>query len=169
MGGDVDSSNESGEVKSQVFRIAAIGLAVPSALEEFKKQYEHILEGDYHEELVKGCSSATLITVCQKIAREYIYCSPEILKRELAGQRVIRDLMDIFWEGVSQYVAGKDAKSFPGKIYELISPNYRKVFETSLGKNDLPPRYYQMRLVTDYICGMTDSFACNLHKELTNG
>ncbi|WP_390699270.1 hypothetical protein [Gemmata massiliana] len=26
-----------------------------------------------------------------------------------------------------------------------------------------------MQLVTDYICGMTDSFACDLHRQLTNG
>ena len=80
--------------------------------------------------------------------------------------------MDIFWEGASQYpdsVSNKDAKSFPGKIYQLLSQNYRVVFEDALRDGELPKNYYKMRLVTDYICGMTDSYACTLHKQLTNG
>jgi len=30
-------------------------------------------------------------------------------------------------------------------------------------------QYCQMQLVTDYICGMTDSFARDLHQKLKNG
>ncbi|NNB89713.1 hypothetical protein HI292_29685 [Corallococcus exiguus] len=29
-----------------------------------------------------------------------------------------------------------------------------------------PPRF---QLVTDYVCGMTDTFACSLHAQLTHG
>jgi len=34
---------------------------------------------------------------------------------------------------------------------------------------ELPAEYCSMQLMTDYICGMTDTFACILHKRLTNG
>ena len=30
-------------------------------------------------------------------------------------------------------------------------------------------RYYDLMLVTDYVIGMTDSFASNLERSLTNG
>jgi dGTPase len=60
-------------------------------------------------------------------------------------------------------------KSFQGKIYNLLSSNYRTVFESALKDPSLPPRYHQLQLVTDYVCGMTDGFACKLHAQLTNG
>jgi dGTPase len=46
---------------------------------------------------------------------------------------------------------------------------YRDVWNKSRGKTKLPENYCCMQLVTDYICGMTDTFACTLHRQLTNG
>jgi dGTPase len=36
-------------------------------------------------------------------------------------------------------------------------------------KGKIPERYHRYQLVTDYVCGMTDTFAKRLHQELTNG
>jgi len=33
----------------------------------------------------------------------------------------------------------------------------------------LPEQYHRFQLMTDYVCGMTDSFAKRLHGELTGG
>jgi dGTPase len=82
--------------------------------------------------------------------------------------------MDIFWMAARE-APPDDPRSFSRKVYELTSTNYRNVFEDTLewsrgkGTNALPKTYCQIQLVTDYICGMTDTFACSLHKELTNG
>jgi dGTPase len=81
--------------------------------------------------------------------------------------------MDKFWEGVEDYTPAKDPNNekndFPGKIRSLISSNYRRVFAWSLVTTGLPADYLRMQLVTDYVCGMTDTFATQLHKKLTNG
>ncbi len=55
------------------------------------------------------------------------------------------------------------------KIFDLTSRNYLVVYNNAIKENKLPKRYCQMQLMTDYICGMTDTFACSLHKQLTNG
>jgi len=83
---------------------------------------------------------------------------------------VIQDLMTLFWEGITGYnPENKENKaSFPNKIYSLLSENYKKAYEKPVAQG-LPVKYRQMQFVTDYICGMTDTFACSLHKELTNG
>lgn len=86
------------------------------------------------------------------------------------GRKVIGDLMDIFWEGAEHMPLehAPKTKRFPGKIAALLSENYRRVFQNSVNR-DLPENYCRFQLVTDYVCGMTDSFAKRLHAELTNG
>jgi dGTPase len=61
-------------------------------------------------------------------------------------------------------------KKFTGKLQALLSDSYRKVFtHFTKERADLPVAYHRFQLVTDYVCGMTDSFAKRLHSELTNG
>jgi dGTPase len=91
---------------------------------------------------------------------------------ELMGRKVIGDLMDVFWEGAAAIPTKGQVKTkkFPGKAAELISSNYRKVFQAfAAEKPTLPEIYHRLQLMTDYICGMTDSFAKTLHAELFNG
>ena len=78
--------------------------------------------------------------------------------------------MDVFWEGAEAMPATGDpsTSTFAGKAAALFSSNYRRVFQHALTEG-LPEEYCRLQLVTDYICGMTDSFAKNLHAGLFNG
>ncbi|MFA5300468.1 MAG: dNTP triphosphohydrolase [Lutibacter sp.] len=173
------------EAMVQAFRIYAIGMSVTAAITAFKQNYSRIMIGQYHNALYKDSKVASLISACKDVGLRYIYCTSENLKLEVMGKHIIHDLMDVFWQGLS---SSKSSNSkFAKKIYKLISPNYRQVFECSkekpsilkqyrkgnivkcLGLLPLPKDYYCMQLLTDYICGMTDTFACTLHKRLMNG
>lgn len=158
-----------GEARSQIFRIFAISVLVPSIVEAFKANYENIMAGEYHGELVKDCSAKTLIKACKTIGKKYIYCSRETTRLEVMGREIIYDLMDLFWEGASHTEEHQKNKDFPFKIFTLMSENYKIVFREALREGKLPERYCQMQLVTDYICGMTDNFARTLHRQLKNG
>jgi dGTPase len=130
------------------------------------------MEGTYKGELVKDGKRVSLVKLFQKIGRSKIYCTPPNLKLEIMGRRVIQDLLDIFWEGAAVLSSKGDlsTKDFPGRIGALLSRNYREVFCHFMKANsDLPERYQRYQLVTDYICGMTDTFAKDLHERLTNG
>ena len=82
------------------------------------------------------------------------------------GRNVIRFLMDTFWEAERS----EKTKTFPEKIYHLLSQNYRTVFQNPTpDEAKLPEKYRKALLITDYICGMTDSFALNLRRELQHG
>ena len=150
---------------AQAFRVFVIIQSAKAVEKAFKENYKDIMNGDYHDELYKGSKAGALIEACKEVGQKYIYCSEETLKLELTGRQVIRDLMDIFWEGASS----KDKKGFAGKIYDLTSRNYRVVYNKAMKEKELPAKYCSMQLMTDYICGMTDTFACTLHKRLTNG
>jgi dGTPase len=151
----------------QYFRVRAIGRVVTGAADAFKANYGQIIEGDFHHELVAKSSAAKFVEACRNVNRSFVYCSDETLKLELMGRRIIKDLMDIFWEGAAN--PESDKSDFPGKAFSLLSDNYRSVFDHARKSLALPERYYQLQLVTDYVCGMTDNFAAELHRRLTNG
>lgn len=156
------------EALVQAFRTHAISRIVPTVFDTFKSSYELIMEGKYHEELTKKCSARRLIRACVDIARNHIYNCDEIHGLELRGRKIIQDLLDIFWEAAR---SSPDGKGFDNKSFDLLSNNYKQVFKSAM-KNDGNPdhrKYYQLQLACDYISGMTDTFAMNLHKSLFNG
>jgi len=152
----------------QYFRVRAIGCIVTSAAKAFISNYDEIMEGLYHGELVEDSGAAALVNACRDLNRYRVYCSDETLKLELMGRRIIWDLMDVFWEGVRQD-EGRGKGSFAAKAYDLMSDNYRRVFEKAKKEGKLPEKYCRLQLVTDYVCGMTDTFASQLHRRLMNG
>lgn len=172
------------EAMAKAFGIWAIGEAVHAVIETFKDKYKSIMSGNYHKELFEDSRACSLINACKKAGLKHVYCAEQNLKNEIMARHIIHELMDIFWESTSKR---KEKRTrFEEKIYSLMSENYRNVFEKieftpkplpeykriynkSRGKNILPEKYYCIQLVTDYICGMTDTFATTLHKELTNG
>jgi dGTPase len=154
------------------FRTAAISVLVPDAIATFKRHYSEIMTGAYKGELVTDGECVGLIKLFKKIGHSKIYCTPPNLKLEIMGRRVIHDLLDIFWEGAAVLSSKGDLSTndFPGRIGALLSLKYREVFCHSRKANpDLPEYYQRYQLVTDYICGMTDTFAKHLHEQLMNG
>jgi len=152
----------------QYFRVGAIRVTVVAAIAEFDRQYGAIMEGGYHAELLKTAPGASaFMAACKKICRECVYCGNSTLELELLGRRIISDLLSIFWEGVRCDDPGP--REFSGKAWRLMSQNYRRVYAKAKESGHLPEAYCRMQLLTDYVCGMTDSFACRLHQELTRG
>jgi dGTPase len=168
------SGPSKGEAMAQAFRIAAISEMAIAAKEIFAKRYEEIMDGHYDDELLldKDCEAMPLVRACKTFGSKYLYTYSDILKLEIRGRRVIHDLMDLFWEAVENLDAASvppKTKDYPGKLYHLISDNYRRVFEKRLRDGQENAKYCKLQLVTDYIAGMTDPFACRLHKDLING
>ena len=113
-------------------------------------------------ELVVAGPTAPFMGLLKGIGRTKIYCTPSNLKLELLGRKVIKDLLSLFWEGAREFEPDKPIKpkKFTGKLQALLSDAYRRVFEHSVkSRTDLPLDYHRLQLVTDYVCGMTDSFA----------
>ncbi|MBL7152581.1 MAG: dNTP triphosphohydrolase [Phycisphaerae bacterium] len=167
----VESVREHGkahdDAMAQAFGIHVIIQSAKAIQQAFEDKYDDIMNGDYPGELFEDSGAAALIAACKNVGHKYIYCAKENLKLELMGRRVIHDLMDIFWEGASKGSATE--KGFARKVFDLTSENYCVVYKEEVKKAEFPDRYHQMQLMTDYICGMTDTFACTLHKRLTNG
>ena len=155
------------EYISQYFRTLAIVKAAEAVQAAFFTNYEAIMEGSYDKELLYDSGAKGLYTVLKKhINFPKIYCAKETLRLELLGRNVIQSLLDTFWLAEPS----EKTRTFPQKTFQLLSQNYRTVFQNpSDNEKLLPEEYRKALLVTDYICGMTDSFALNLHRELQHG
>ncbi len=181
------------EARAQLFRTYVIGEHVKEVAQTFQKHYEEIMDGTYGQkedvkgELLKDGDTGGLRKTCKNLGQDKVYTSSEIITRESKGRQIIEDLMDFFWKGTRQTYwyepdptdsgdeeGVKVEGEFAEKAYDLMSENYRLVFERDISPErvettKIPPEYRQLQLVADYISGMTDGFAQSLHKDLFNG
>ncbi len=159
--------------KVTAFRTAMISVLVESVRKVFQDNYVSIMNGEFKGDLVSECDASELHRSLESIKGAKVFGVPAILKLELTGLRIIGNLMDILWTGISDYPlklgAKPRTKTFEGKAGLLVSENYARVFQKAVGDPPANVMYYRCLLLTDYICGMTDGFAVRLHSELTDG
>lgn len=160
-------------VCTQAFRTRLMAKLIAAVLTEFQESYESIMSGDYGVELVRQSRGGSLYNACKAVIKRRIYSASEVLRLEIMGRKVIHDLLDLYWEGVSHDLS--DDKGFGTKLYAIISDNYRHAFERDLqlSYSRLPEEakvnYLRLRLVCDQVAGMTDAHAVGQHRALTNG
>ena len=166
------TTREKEEAYCALFRTYVIGELKSSAASVFCNNYESIMSGSFNDELLESGEKAELWSCCKNLAVEKVFNSRGILELESMGKKVIHDLLDFFWEGARQFNRAEDGvpKKFPfaRKAFNLMSENYRRVFRYDLAEPEFPEEYYQLQLVTDYVAGMTDSFAQRVHRKLSN-
>ena len=161
-----------GEVFAQAFRTVLMSRLIPAALDEFQKSYDSIMAGDYGFELVRRSRLVHLYNACKEVVKRHIFRSPEVLRLEIMGRKVIHDLLDLYWEGVA--CEAHEEKGFSAKLYAVISDNYRAAYEEDLQRSfpridpEWQASYLKLRLVCDQVAGMTDAYAVNQHRMMTN-
>lgn len=167
----------------QMFRILGHTQLVEGTANAFRANYDSIMRGEFRSELLEDDSAGTakqIKAACKRVGQKYVYGTRENLELELRGRTVIHDLMDLIWHGINAYqgtpLRPKDLK---GKCWNLLSETYRAVFEndwanikersadTGIDVAALE-QYYKLLLLADYVAGMTDGFACNLHRSIKN-
>lgn len=144
-------------------RAKAINYLIDQSITHFQKHSGHILEGKLETSLIDGIPSAGALSRIIKISKEKIYKAREVLEIEAAGFQVLGGLLDAFLTAVND-IAKKGEKKASAKSQTLfyLLPQQLRVMEGE--PEDL---YLRTLKVTDFISGMTDSFAVSLYKQLT--
>ncbi len=152
-------------VQNWVVRIQ--GKMIASATYGFAKNYEDIMKGTYTKDLFAGTSMEHMAYVLGDIAYRYTFISKPILKLEIAAETIMNFLLDKFVDAVVHYDTGQKLTPVQKKMIALISDNYKAIYQIySEDKDEVEKLYLRLLLVTDYICGMTDSYAKLLYQEL---
>lgn len=151
------------EDKIGYLRAKAINYLIDQSISYFEGHSNVILEGKLDQSLVKCIPSAKALDRIIEISREKIYKAREVLEIEAAGFQVLGGLLDAFLAATND-VATKGLKKASVKsntIFHLLPSQFRVAPDAPEDK------YFRTLRVTDFISGMTDSFAVSLYKQLT--
>ncbi|WP_243356681.1 dGTP triphosphohydrolase [Bacillus litorisediminis] len=155
------------DIAVQNLRIEAQGFMIKSVVKEFLWRHEKILNGEFDEEIIKVSDAANMREAFKKLA-DIIFNNREIVSREFAGGKVIHGLLEMFVKAVIS--DNRDNSSTEeGKLCLLISNNYKDIMKNYPYEliNGEPSLYDRLQLVTDFVCGMTDTYALELYRKLT--
>jgi len=151
----------------QLLRAKVQSFMIKSVVQCFKDNYESIMEGRFDEEILNVSKAGRVREAFKKIAN-IIFCDKEIIKNELAGEKIITRLLEQFVGAVTNkdsngnYLFQKN-NTKEQRLYKLISDNYRFIYEKCSNQTV----YDRLLLVTDFICGMTDYYALELYQKIS--
>ncbi|MBO4846212.1 MAG: deoxyguanosinetriphosphate triphosphohydrolase [Lachnospiraceae bacterium] len=147
--------------------ISIQGQMLFAASDSFINNYREIMDGTYRFDLFYGTEEEDIMDILGDIAYRYSFTSMPIYKLEIAADTIFKFLLDRFVEAVINYDTEEKMSVVSTRVVALISDDYRRIYKVfSEGKSEEEKLYLRLVLATDYICGMTDSFAKNLYQEL---
>lgn len=143
------------------------GFLINCATFGFTSNYEEIMEGSYRYDLFHGTFAQELMELLGDMAYRHVFASSAIYKMEVAESAILNDLMNKFVTAAVKYDTEQSLSSLEHRLISFISDNYKSAYHYhSKGKGEVEKLYLRLLLVTDYICGMTDSYAKRLYQEM---
>lgn len=159
------SHPESYAVKNWIVRVQ--GYLISCATFGFTSHYEEIMAGTFRYDLFYGTFGGKLMDLLGDIAYRYVFSSTAIYKMEVTESVILNFLMDKLVHAVLYYDTDVPLDSIDIRVVSFISDNYKNAYKyQSEGKSEAEKLYLRLLLVTDYVCGMTDSYAKRLYQEM---
>ncbi len=146
------------------------GTLIGCVTDAFINNYDSIMQGTFKKDLVSASDACLIVDALSDIAYRYVFISKPILKLEVAASAIFDFLLERFttafiYFDTPAWDAEKTALS--DRMTRLMSENYLRIYRKySEGCDDVEKLYLRLLMVTDYVCGMTDSFAKRMYQEL---
>ncbi len=157
------------DIKIQYVRAYMIEALINDASAAFVANDHAIHQLNHKIALMEG---NPLCDALKGVAKQYGFSHPSVLKAEAEGAAAVEGLMSALWEAISDR-ANDDFRSDRGTarsryLFSLISPNYIEEAEDSASRSGDSQglRYRELRLLTDMVSGMTDTFATKLWRDI---
>lgn len=138
-------------------RAKSISSLVKILAEAFLENEKNILDGKFNQELINIIPEEKYLAEIMDVSVKRIYRSRSIVEREVAGYEVLGGLLDTFISAYNEKYAGS------------LSPRNKSVINllpgriTSYIDDDI---YERLLRISDFISGMTDSYAVSLFRKL---
>ena len=143
--------------RTAYLRAIAISALIDEAVAIFLANEKAILAGDFDKSLLEKCKYEAQINDIIKISIDKIYNSTEVIEKEVAGYRIIADLLDVFVTALNNKF--EDNQSNFDKLVLNLLPKEYQVETDNL--------YLRIMQVCSYVSRMSDSYAIRMHKKLT--
>ena len=138
-------------------RALAIGVLINEAVTIFLENEDAILNGDFNKGLLDKCKYEAQINDIIKLSIDKIYESKEVIEKEVAGYKIIGELLDVFVTALNN-VYNKKASNYDKLIVHLLPKEYQKPKEKL---------YDRIMQVCSYVAGLSDSYAIRLYKKIS--
>jgi dGTPase len=147
----------------EFLRAKVINEVIRQVLDCFMDHEAAILEGDFDAPLLGELALREPLDALIEMARQRIYCAPEVVSIQAAGFQVVGDLLERFVHVVDD-VAEHGERASPRSLMLI-----RLIPEQFVGAQRIPESdpYRRLLLLTDFVSGMTDSYAVSLYKKVT--
>ncbi len=132
----------------------------------FSVNYDDIMNGRFMNELMHDTFHGGSIRILKKAMVKFVYSNAEIVKLELAAKKIISSLLDDFIYAVINLENKEMQTQEHKKLYSLIPDNLKEDYKKAKTEDEGYNLYLRFLMVTDFISGMTDSYAKNLYQEL---
>ncbi|MEH3112557.1 dGTP triphosphohydrolase [Pedobacter terrae] len=145
------------------FRIEVIRRLVKLASDNFISNIDLIHDGTYKHELIED-SAAGLAKKLHEFCRKKILPNREILSLEMTGHSVLSGLLKFYTDFLFH-----DDKKYRKKALGMLSNSIVRAALLETGKAEFEDlnNYYKLRVIVDYISGMTDQFALIQYQKLS--
>jgi len=154
-------SDDKGRV--EFLRAKVINAAIGEAMGCFLDNEAAILAGEFDQPLMSQLPSRHAMQQLIEVARERIYCATEVVEIQTAGFQVIGELLERFIAALDDLAEQGDAVNTRSRMLAtLIPPQFKGGHEGVLDNH-----YRRLLQLTDYISGMTDSYAVSRYKTIT--
>jgi dGTPase len=144
--------------KLGTLRALAINKLINQSVEIFTEYEEAILKGNFDTALTAKIDSTEAMEEIKEVSIEKIYRAQIVLEKEVAGFRVLTGLLEPIVEAILEFKSA--SASHQSKTILRVLPKEVTAF---LEKGSL---YTNLRVVLDYISGMTDSHALAMYRKI---
>jgi len=144
------------EDRLSYLRALAINTLIQDAIAVFIKNEEAILEGSFDVSLMDKSKYEAQISDIISLSVEQIYQSQEVIEKEIAGYKIISDILDVYITTLIREKAGK-ASNYDNLMLHTLPEFYRRT-DISI---------YQILLNSCcYVASLSDSAAVHIHNKI---
>lgn len=154
---------------TQRLRIHIKGYMISKVKDSFYKNYNLIMSGEYDKELLVDSDAKNVVKIIRQIEENHLYYCKEIIQSKIEAYRIISFLLQNFVLSVFNVENDGRIDNRDSLLYNLFSNNYKHICNLAISGKEVYGDdyiYSKLQLVTDLICGMTDSYALDIYKTL---
>ena len=149
--------------KVEFLRAKVINEVIGQVLNCFLDQETDLLSGTFDQPLLEMVPKRAELDELINVARERVYCVPEVVEIQAAGFQVIGELLEHFIHALDDVAEkGEDATAKSRMMIRLLPEQFVGPAKVPSGNP-----YTRLLRLTDFISGMTDSYAVTLYKQVT--
>ncbi len=137
-------------------RALAIGVLIDEAVDIFLENENAILKGEFEKSLLDRCKYEAQMNDIIKISIDKIYKSKEVIEKEIAGYKILADLLHVFIKAQNNSFLQKTTN------YDMLLMNLLPKEFKSKSENI----YERILSVCSFVSRMSDSYAIRLHKKI---